>query len=319
MTTAQYPNADALRKGLDIYRDEMSKFIARVLRQKPGSRLEQTVANSLTDRQRQDFANQMRENGGDVPGSIEIGLIPNLVERNWSDLFQHQFAKANTIRTILRTVRDIRNDVAHDTSGQDTPTDKAEANLYFISEALARINCPDRAQEVLNIRSLIRNPAPVQQNQLELTVPAVPKSRTAVTSQAAGARAGSRHWRHSNLNDAAAVLAQCGYACSSPPIGMTGVDLIARRNDGTPAISARCPGRLDIRKRQLGQGVHVVFPDQEGMWYLVPHDELVEISERNTPWLDSPSWRVKGWYSSRSPSRRLRAALHGFALNSTET
>ena len=147
MTTAQYPNADALRKGLDIYRDEMSEFISRVLRQKPGSQLEQTVARSLTDRQRQDFAYKVRENGGDVPRSIEIGFIPNLVERNWSDLFQHQFAKANTMRNILRTIRDIRNDVAHDTSGQDIPADKAEANLYFISEALARINCPDQAQE----------------------------------------------------------------------------------------------------------------------------------------------------------------------------
>ena len=98
---------------------------------------------------------------------------------------------------------------------------------------------------------------------------------------------------------------------------MTGVDLLARRNDGTPAINVRCPGRLDIRKRQLGQDLQVAFPDQEGMWYLVPHDELVTIADRNTPWLSSPSWRVNGWYSSANPSRRLRAALHPFALNAT--
>ena len=319
MTAAQYPNADALREGLDIYRDEMSEFVARVLRQKPGSRLDQTVANSLTDRQRQGFADNMRENDGDVPRSIEIGFIPNLVDRNWSDLFQRQFAKARTIRTILRTIRDIRNDVAHDTSGQDIPAEKAEANLYFISEALASINRPDQAQEVLNIRARIRirNPAPVQQSQLEPTAPAVPQGGTAATSRATSHRASSGHWRHSNLNDAAAILAECGYSCSSPPIGMTAVDLIARRNDGTPSINVRCPGRLDIRKRQLGRGIHVVFPDQDGVWYLVPHDALVEIAERNTPWLDSPSWRVNGWYSSRSPSRRLRAALRSFALNST--
>ena len=318
MTTAQYPNADALHKALAIYRNEISEFVARVLRQKSGSRLEQSVASSLTDRQRQGFADNMRENGGDVPRSIEVGFIPNLVERNWSDLFQHQFAKANTIRTILRTIRDIRNDIAHDTSWQDIPTEKAEANLYFISEALARINCPDQAQEVLNIRSRIRNPVPLQQSWLEPTAPAVPNDRTAATSRSAGGHTSSGHWRHKNLNDAAAILAKCGYACSSPPIGLTGVDLVARRNDGTPAINVRCPGRLDIRKRQLDQDVHVVFPDQEGMWYLVPHDDLVSIAERNTPWLDSPSWRDKGWYSSHSPSRGLRAALSGFALNSTK-
>ena len=171
MTTAQFPNADALRKGLAIYRDEMSTFIVRILRQKQGSQLDQTVANSLADRQRQDFTDSLRENGGNVDQSIEIGFIPNLVERNWSDLFQHQFAKAATTRNILRTVRDIRNDLSHDTSGQDIPADKAEANLYFISEALTRINRPTSAQEVLDIRSQIRGPAPSQQSQMDLSAP----------------------------------------------------------------------------------------------------------------------------------------------------
>lgn len=52
MMSARYPNVDALRTALDIYRDEMSKFVARVLRQKPGSHLHQSVAASLNDRQR---------------------------------------------------------------------------------------------------------------------------------------------------------------------------------------------------------------------------------------------------------------------------
>lgn len=81
MTTAQYPNRGALHDGLIVYRDEMSEFVTRVLRQKPGSRLAQTVANSLTDQQRQGFDDKMRQNNGDVAQSIEIGFIPNLVER----------------------------------------------------------------------------------------------------------------------------------------------------------------------------------------------------------------------------------------------
>lgn len=258
----------------------------------------------------------MRENGGDVPHAIEIGFIPNLVERNWSDLFQRQFTKANTIRNILRTVRDIRNEVAHDTSSQDIPTEKAEAYLYFISEALAAINRPEQTQEVLNIRALIRDPAPVGQNQQE-PEQSVLSGRATSNARAPDTRASTGQWQHSNLNEAAAVLARCGYACTPPAIATRGVDLVARRNDGEPPIIVRCPGRLDIRKRQLGQGLHVVFPDQDGVWYLVPHDQLVSIAGQNTPWLDSPAWRVNGWYSTRSPSRRLRAALSGFALNSS--
>ena len=156
MTTAQYPNKDALLRGLDIYRSEMSEFIVRALRQKPGLRLEQAVAGSLIDRQAQDFAAKLRENGGNVPGAIEIGFIPNLVERNWAELFQHRFTRATTIRNRLRNIRDIRNDLAHDTSGKDITPDKAETSLYFISEVLGSINCPEQAQDVLDIRELIR-------------------------------------------------------------------------------------------------------------------------------------------------------------------
>ena len=171
MTAARYPNADALREGLSIYREEMSGFIARVLRQKPGSRLEQTVANSLTDRQRQSFADNMRENGNDVPRSIEVGFIPNLVERNWPDLFQRQFAKATTVRNRLRTIRDIRNDLSHDTSGQDITVDEAETNLYIISVALESINRPDQAREVLEIRAWVRDAGQTEPTQPMLAQP----------------------------------------------------------------------------------------------------------------------------------------------------
>ena len=181
-------------------------------------------------------------------------------------------------------------------------------------------------------RGVLRTPAQVggqrpirtgQASTLPITPPAAPapavsRGRTAATEPAARGRASSGNWRHPNLNEAAAVLNKSGYACSSPPIEMTGVDFVVRRNDGTPGIKVRCPGRLDIRKGQLGQSIHVIFQDQDGIWYLVPHDELVGIAERTTPWLESPSWRVNGWYSSHSPSRRLRAALRRFALNPTE-
>ena len=127
----------------------------------------------------------------------------------------------------------------------------------------------------------------------------------------------SGHWAHPNLNAAATVLRRAGYVCSSPPIGTRNVHLMARRNDSSSAISIRCPGRLEIRKARMNRDIHVVFPDQDGVWYLVPHDELVTVADRNTPWLSSPSWRVNGWYSSANPSRRLRAALRPFALNAT--
>ncbi len=75
-----------------------------------------------------------------------------------------------------------------------------------------------------------------------------------------------------------------------------------------------CLNRVDIRRESIGKDINVALPDQDGIWYLVPHDTLVEEVERHTPWLDSDSWQVHGGYSSANPSRRLRAAIRQFAL-----
>ena len=101
MTTAQYPNRDALQQGLNVYRDEMSEFVARCLRQKQGSTLVASISRSLTDRQAQDFEANLQENDGKVEAAIEIGFVPRLVEQNWTETFQRQFRGSRTIRNFV--------------------------------------------------------------------------------------------------------------------------------------------------------------------------------------------------------------------------
>ena len=156
MSTAQYPNRDALQHGLNIYRREMGEFIVRYLRQRPGMKLNDSVFQSLTDNQSREFESNLRENDGKAVDSIEIGFIPPLIEKNWRDVFQNQFRNPRTIRNTLRVIRDLRNDLSHDKSGLDIPAERAEAGLYHISEALASVNRPEQQAEVLEIRSGIR-------------------------------------------------------------------------------------------------------------------------------------------------------------------
>ncbi len=145
--------------------------------------------------------------------------------------------------------------------------------------------------------------------------PAPPAPRSTPTPRRETApRVSNGHWRHPNLNAAANALTAAGYSCSAPPREFRGNYLAARGTDGT-TITVRCPGRLDIRKQQLGTNLYIAFPDQDGIWYLVAHDELVRLAEVNTPWLETESWHVHGWYSSANPSREMRAGLRRFALN----
>ena len=127
----------------------------------------------------------------------------------------------------------------------------------------------------------------------------------------------SSHWRHPNLAAAAHALTRAGYTCSPPPTESRAHYLAARQRDGTKTITVRCPGRLHILKEQIGTDLYIAFPDQGGIWYLIQHDKLVRLAEINTPWMNTESWRVDGWYSSTSPSRRMRSELRTFALNAT--
>ena len=157
-----------------------------------------------------------------------------------------------------------------------------------------------------------RSSVPTRKLYEATTFPARGTTPTARPGEPPVARSGS--WRHPNLAAAERALTAAGYACSPPPGKWRGNYLTARQRDGGTNIIVRCPGRLSIRKDHMGMNLYLAFSDQTGAWYLVQHDELVKLAKANTPWLDSESWRVNGWYSSASPSRQLREALRTFGL-----
>ena len=101
-------------------------------------------------------------------------------------------------------------------------------------------------------------------------------------------------WRHSNVSQAVKALVAAGYTCFPATNEGMGVDLIIRRDKGGPTTHVRCPGRVAIRRDLIGKDINVAFADQDGIWYLVPHDTLVKEVERYTPWLNSDSWQLHG-------------------------
>lgn len=66
--------------------------------------------------------------------------------------------------------------------------------------------------------------------------------------------------------------------------------------------------RVYIYKSLVGRGETITFPI-DGARYELPHDELVRIIGETTPFLESPSWRERGAYSTPNPSEKLRDAL----------
>ena len=115
-----------------------------------------------------------------------------------------------------------------------------------------------------------------------------------------------------NFQKVAGILADFGFNCIKLNDDWQGADFLAYHKDGQQTLKIQLKSRLSIYRKYISKEIYMCFPI-EGRWYLVPHDELLELVRQHTPWLDTKSWG-RGGYSSAKPSHRLRESLSDFAL-----
>ena len=87
---------------------------------------------------------------------------------------------------------------------------------------------------------------------------------------------------------------------------------VASKN--VPSDQIKVTPRVYIRKDWQSKGFYLNFR-HAGISYLVPHDEVVAIANEITPWLTTYSWNDLGWYSTRSPSKRMLEKLSQYAIS----
>ena len=116
-----------------------------------------------------------------------------------------------------------------------------------------------------------------------------------------------------NFQKVAALLADYGFNCIKLADDWQGADFLAYHKDGASTLKVQLKSRATISKKYQGKNLYLAFPTA-GRWYLVPHDELVNIAAGTTSWLGSGSWTDRGLYSSAYPSRRMLERLAQHAL-----
>lgn len=162
MTTVNRPNKDALIKALDIYRDAMRPFIVRNLRSVPGKSAEDAIRYSLNPNQLNQFQQNMVRSGNDLEASIDVNDFPNLIGRNWRDVFSRQFASGGqTVQNASWLIKEARDKASHPGT-QDIDTEFAQAHLFHIADVLGKINAPDQKRAVEEIRDGLDTPAQSQ-------------------------------------------------------------------------------------------------------------------------------------------------------------
>ena len=109
------------------------------------------------------------------------------------------------------------------------------------------------------------------------------------------------------------MLAEYGYNCIKLTDDWQGADFLAYHKDGTQTLKVQLKARINIKRNYMCKDLYLAFPVRDD-WYLILHDDLVCIVGENTKWLNSPSWKNKGEYSSGKPSKELLARLANYAL-----
>jgi hypothetical protein len=116
-----------------------------------------------------------------------------------------------------------------------------------------------------------------------------------------------------NFQKVAGLLADFGFNCIKLADDWRGADFLAYHKDGTDTLKVQLKGRLTIDKKYEEKDLFMAFP-LAGAWYLIEHKSLVELVEKHTKWLDTPSWQVGEKYHSAKPNKNLISALSDFKV-----
>ena len=150
MSTAKYPNRDALRKANDIYLDAMRPFIVYHLKRVKGETVENLIEDALEPDQADKFWEKLDEDD-DIESAIDFSYFPQIIQRQWKNAFGQRFNWDMNFQSILWLIRKGRNSCEH-RGKKDLDSESVRMNLFLIADALGKINRPDEQREVEDIR-----------------------------------------------------------------------------------------------------------------------------------------------------------------------
>ena len=150
MSTAKYPNRDALREANDIYLDAMRPFVVHHLKQVQGETVEHLIEETLADKQADKFW-QILDETGDVKSAIDFSYFPLIIRDHWHHVFAQRFNKDMIVQSMLWLIRDGRNSCEH-RGTKDLDSEFVRINLFHIADVLGKISRPDKQREVESVR-----------------------------------------------------------------------------------------------------------------------------------------------------------------------
>jgi hypothetical protein len=123
----------------------------------------------------------------------------------------------------------------------------------------------------------------------------------------------ARQKENYNYQKISAILADFGFVTLRLSDDWQGADFIAQHIDGETFLRVQLKGRLTFQKKYKGKDLFITF-NENGEWYLYPHDELLAEVLDITSVGESASWKERGGYSFPRLSNQLIAILEPYRI-----
>jgi hypothetical protein len=117
-----------------------------------------------------------------------------------------------------------------------------------------------------------------------------------------------------NFHKLASELANYGFNSIRLSDDWLGADFIAYHIDAKSFMRVQLKGRLYFNKKYIGKDLFLAFREEEGHWYLYPHDHLLSLLLQKGYFLGTSSWDQKGEYHFPKISSALRAIISEYKL-----
>jgi len=115
-----------------------------------------------------------------------------------------------------------------------------------------------------------------------------------------------------NYQKLSAVLADYGFVTMKLSSDWKGADLIAQHIDGDTLL-IQLKARFTFCEKYIGKGLYIAFP-YGSVWYLYPHDELLEKVDGLNRIKSTSAWTDSGVYSFASLTQPLSQLLNSYQV-----
>ena len=119
-----------------------------------------------------------------------------------------------------------------------------------------------------------------------------------------------------NSSKLVSIMADYGYLESAKINNdKWGADLLFYRASDTDVKKVQLKGRATFSKHYMGKDLYIAFPDTD-VWYMYPHDKVVELARPNRSWSQTLSWlSPDGGYSWNVTPLWLRQILRPWIIS----